>query len=112
MPTLVFYDDRDDNRILQLQENATNLDTAGYDALTNVELHCRAQDGTITTLESDTPAHKVTIDSANQQLVLELGLATDLPVGVYWVRVIGYTAADPAGLVYADFGELQILKKA
>lgn len=112
MTTLTFYDGRDDERALQLKEDGTNLTQAQYQALTNVELHCKANTsaGTITTLESDTAAHKITIDDANQQLVLELGLATALAIGSYFVRVVGYTAADPEGLVYADYGELQILK--
>lgn len=110
--TLTFYDERDDERSLQLKEDGENLSVSAYGDLTKVELLCRAPDGTITTLASDNADHKIVIDAANQQIVLELGLADALPVGMYWARVVGYTSADPAGLVFADHSEVRIIKKA
>lgn len=109
---LTFYDGRDDDRFLQLQEDGANLPQSGYDALTSVELLCRDPDGETTLLSSGTAEHRISIDGANQRVVLELGLVDALAIGTYEARVIGYTSGDPNGLVYADFRDLRIVKHA
>jgi len=106
---LTFYENRDDNRALQLKEDGANLTVGAYQDFTKIILECRSA-GIIIALDSTIANHKILIDAANQQLILELGLVTDLPVGFYSCRVIGITAADPSGVVYADHTDFTITK--
>jgi hypothetical protein len=97
---------KDNDVALELHSSGANLTTLQYDAITNVVIRLRPVGGGADVLLDNAVTAGV-LDWTTDKVVIEGSRlpAVPVPAGLYRGRVIAYSADQPLGLVFADFGD-------
>ena len=98
---------KDNDVAMELHSSGVNLSADAYDAITNVVIRLRPARGGADVLLDNTVTPGILAWNTDRRVVIEGSELPNVPVpaGTYRGRVIAYSADQPLGLVFADFGE-------